>query len=125
MAGLRAWTWTPSTPSAFSYPDGRRPLDFIDILNVGCYTGREAPETALEDFNAGGAGELPPPKQFRRLARWRDRNKPGMPIWLTETGYGSAGPFGTDERTQAARLPRMVMLALANGTDKVFVYRES
>jgi hypothetical protein len=48
-----------------------------------------------------------------------------MPVWLSETGYDSAGPYGTDEYTQAARLPRMVMLALASGLDKVFVYRES
>ncbi len=48
-----------------------------------------------------------------------------MPIWMTETGYDSAGPFGTTEAIQAARLPRVVMLCLANGVDKVFVYRES
>jgi len=48
-----------------------------------------------------------------------------MPIWMTETGYDSAGPFGTTEAIQAARLPRVVMLCLANGVEKVFVYRES
>ena len=49
---------------------------------------------------------------------------PAMPIWMTETGYDSAGPFGTTEAIQAARLPRVVMLCLANGVEKVFVYRE-
>jgi hypothetical protein len=44
---------------------------------------------------------------------------------MTETGYDSAGPFGTTEAIQAARLPRVVMLCLAHGIDKVFVYRES
>ena len=44
---------------------------------------------------------------------------------MTETGYDSAGPFGTTEAIQAARLPRVVMLCLANGVEKVFVYRES
>ena len=44
---------------------------------------------------------------------------------MTETGYDSAGPFGTTEAIQAARLPRVVMLCLANGVERVFVYRES
>jgi hypothetical protein len=48
-----------------------------------------------------------------------------MPIWMTETGYDSGGSFGTNETVQAARLPRVVMLCLGFGVDKVFVYRES
>ena len=44
---------------------------------------------------------------------------------MTETGYDTGGPIGTNERTQAARLPRVVALCLANGIDKVMVYRES
>jgi len=55
----------------------------------------------------------------------RDRYAPRKPIWMTETGYDSAGPFGTTEAIQAARLPRVVMLCLAYGIEKVFVYRES
>lgn len=108
-----------------AYADGKRPLDFIDLLNVHFYSGRVPPEIATDDFNAGTVGDQTAEADFRRLAAWRDRWKRDMPIWLTETGYDSAGPYGTDERTQAARLPRVVMLALANGMDKVFVYRES
>jgi len=108
-----------------AYSDGKHPLDFIDVLNVHFYSGRIPPEVATDDFNAHEAGDTTAEEDLRRLVAWRDRHKPGMPIWLSETGYDSAGPYGTDERTQAARLPRVVMLALANGMDKVFVYRES
>lgn len=107
------------------YADGKCPLDFIDVLNVHFYSGRVAPEISRDDFNAQQTSELTAEDEFRRLLTWRDQHKPGMPVWLSETGYDSAGPFGTDERTQAARLPRVVMLALAAGIDKVFVYRES
>ncbi|HEY3281374.1 MAG TPA: hypothetical protein VGN26_03805 [Armatimonadota bacterium] len=111
--------------AAHRYADGKRPLDFVDILNVHFYSGRVAPEVSTDDFNARQTSDMTVEQEFRRLVAWRDREKPGMPIWLSETGYDSDGPFGTDERTQAARLPRVVMLALANGMDKVFVYRES
>ena len=109
----------------YTYADGKHPLDFVDVLNVHYYSGRVPPELATIDTNKPDTSELTAEEDFRRLAAWRDRYKPGMPIWLTETGYDSAGPYGTDERTQAARLPRMIMIALANGIDKVFVYRES
>lgn len=111
--------------ATYRYPDGKRSLDFVDILNVHFYSGRVPPEISTDDFNARQSGELTVEQEFGKLIAWRDRVKPGMPIWLSETGYDSAGPFGTDERTQAARLPRVVMLALASGIDKVFVYRES
>ena len=110
---------------SYAYADGKHPLDFIDILNVHFYSGRIPPEVATDDFNAHESGDTTAEEDFRRLVTWRDRHKPGMPIWLSETGYDSAGPYGIDERTQAARLPRVVMLALANRIDKVFVYRES
>lgn len=111
------------------YADGKKPLDFVDILNVHFYSGRIAPEVSTNDPNADRSGNLQGARTYeedlRRLIAWRDKNKPGMPIWMTETGYDSAGPFGTDEYTQAARLPRVVMMSLASGIDKVFVYRES
>jgi hypothetical protein len=110
---------------SYTYADGKHPLDFVDILNVHYYSGRIAPEIATDDFNARQSGATTVEEDLRRLLAWRDANKPGMPVWLSETGYDSAGPYGTDEYTQAARLPRMVMLALASGLDKVFVYRES
>lgn len=108
-----------------TYADGTHPLDYIDIVNVHMYTGRIPPEVARDDFNANQTSDATVEDDLRQLVAWRDRWRPGMPIWLTETGYDSAGPYGTDERTQAARLPRVVLIALASGMDKVFVYRES
>ena len=109
----------------FRYPDGKAPLDFVDVLSVHYYSGRVPPEVATGDGNTGRESDRRFAEHLRELVAWRDRHRPGLPIWLTETGYDSAGPIGTDERTQAARLPRVVALALANGADKVFVYRES
>jgi len=114
---------------SYRYPDGKRPLDFVDVLNVHYYSGRQAPETATIDTNVhrdvlGKGPGITYEDDLRSLVKWRDQYKPGLPIWLTETGYDSAGPFGTDERIQAARMPRVIMLALANGMDKVFLYRE-
>ena len=111
------------------YPDGKKPLDFVDMLNVHYYSGRVAPEIATVDSNADRSGSGQGANTFedglRRLVAWRDKNKPGLPIWMSETGYDSAGPSGTDEQTQAAQLPRVIMMALAAGVEKVFVYRES
>ena len=109
----------------FQYPDGKRPLDFVDVINVHFYSGQESPETCRTDGNANVTSTTTFPENLRELVAWRDRYAPGMPIWMTETGYDSAGSFGTTEAIQAARLPRVVMLCLANGVEKVFVYRES
>ncbi len=109
----------------YTYPDGKHPLDFIDVLNVHYYSGRQPPETATEDGNARVESGATFTRDIEDLVAWRDEYAPGMPIWMTETGYDSAGPFGTTEAVQAARLPRVVMLCLACGVDKVFVYRES
>ena len=109
----------------FRYADGKCPLDFADVINVHFYSGQEPPETCQTDGNANITSTTTFPENLRELTRWRDRYAPGKPIWMTETGYDSAGPFGTTEAIQAARLPRVVMLCLANGVEKVFVYRES
>lgn len=123
------------------YPDGKCPIDFADILNVHFYSGRQEPELATTDPNAFREGakaqqniavregvnieELQTyEKDLIDLVDWRNRLKPGMQIWLTETGYDVGGPIGRTERFQAAKLPRCLMIALANGLDKVFVYRE-
>ena len=108
-----------------TYADGKHPLDFVDMLNVHYYSGLVPPEIATKDGNADTVGERTFVQELQELVQWRDKHKPSMPIWMTETGYDSAGPFGTNEWTQSARLPRVVMLCLANGMDKVFIYRES
>ncbi len=107
------------------YDDGKCPLDFVDVINVHFYSGRTPPEIATVDANNAQGYEVPFPEHLKRLVEWRDRHKPGTPIWMSETGYDTAGPIGTNQWTQAARLPRVVALCLAGGLDKVFVYRES
>lgn len=113
----------------YKYSDGKTPLDFVDLLNFHFYSGRVAPEVATMDPNVYRTGEVQGGRTFEQemeaLAVWRDQYKPGAPIWLTETGYDTAGPYGLTERLQAARLPRLVMIALGHGVDKVFVYREA
>ncbi len=114
--------------SEFHYPDGKTPLDLVDIVNVHFYSGREEPELCGHDPNAVRSGAAQAgqtyPEQIANLVTWRDRNKPTARIWLTETGNDVGGPIGRTERYQAGKVPRAVMLALAGGIDKVFIYRE-
>ena len=111
------------------YGDGKTPLDLVDIVNVHFYSGRDEPETAGSDPNVHRGG--PPeagttyPEQLEDLVEWRDRLKPGAEIWMTETGNDVGGPIGRGERHQAAKVPRSVILALAAGVDRVFIYRET
>lgn len=113
----------------YTYPDGKTPLDFTDVFNMHVYTGKQEPETAITDPNANRDGAKPDDgdtyeNRLMALADWRDDLKPGMPIWMTEVGYDVGGPIGRSERLQAAKLPRCMMIALANGVEKIFVYRE-
>lgn len=108
----------------YTYADGTHPLDYMDVISVHYYSGRSAPELASNDANAKIAGTVLYEEQLKRLIEWRDTYKPKAPIWMTETGYDTGGPIGTDEHTQARRLPRMVMLCLAAGIERVYVYRE-
>ncbi len=116
------------TLRSHTYGDGKHPLDFVDVLNVHFYTGRCMPEEARINANTGTFGSTDPrtfEENLALLVAWRDRHKPGLPIWLTETGYETNAEFGVDERTQAAWLARDVLLILASGIDKVMVFRES
>jgi hypothetical protein len=109
----------------YKYPDGKCPLDFVELFSVHFYSGRTPPEIAARDVNNSQDLGVTVIEQLKRLVEWRDQYKPGAPIWMTETGYDTGGPIGTNEWTQAARLPRDVAMCLANGIDKVIVYRES
>lgn len=113
----------------YRYADGRRPVDFADILCVHYYSGKQQPEIATLDRNATRSGEAAPgaptyPESLRQLMDWRDDFAPGKPIWMTETGNDVGGPMGLGEWEQGAKIPRTAMLALAAGVDKVFIYRE-
>ncbi|MEX2673515.1 MAG: hypothetical protein WD294_15560 [Phycisphaeraceae bacterium] len=113
----------------YEYADGKRPLDFIDVLSVHTYTGEVAPERSAIDTNVDreGAtgGSVTHAENLRRLADWRDQHRPEMPIWMTETGYDTGGPRGVNEREQAAYNVRNTLMMLAAGIDKVIIYRES
>ncbi len=63
------------------------------------------------------------------VRRWRDGAAPGRLIWLTEIGWdtnsrveGGHSPLYAPEESAAAYLVRAVMLSLANGADKLFVF---
>lgn len=114
----------------YKYADGKTPLDYIDILNVHHYTGRVAPEIATMDINVNRDDDAKKGKhtyeeELQILDKWRKQYKPGMPIWLSEMGYDTGGPVAVTERTQAAYIVRNTMIALANGVEKVFLFRES
>jgi hypothetical protein len=113
----------------FRYDDGTCPLDLVDVINVHFYSGQQEPELALEDPNTRKVRDAGPAitylEQLDQLIAWRDDHKPTAQIWLTETGNDVGGPIGLTERKQAAKLPRVVMITLAKGIDKVFIYRES
>ncbi len=116
------------TMATYTYSDGKTPLDFTDVLSVHYYTGKQEPETATRDPNAnrtgkGEANSKTIEQYLMELADWRDKLKPGMPIWVTEMGYDVGGPIGRTERHQAGKLPRSCMIALANGIEKVMIYR--
>lgn len=116
---------TVDSMRTYTYADGTHPIDYTDMLSVHFYSGRTPPEIATYDSNNASDLSVAFDEQVRRTCEWRDRNRPGIPIWLTETGYDTGGPIGTNERTQSARLPRVVMISLHNGFDKVIVYREA
>ncbi len=113
---------------SYTYPDGKRPIDFVDILNVHHYCGQSPPELATVDTNVDRSGTKLGKRTYeqdlRELFRWRDKYAPGTPVWLTETGYDTHGNRAVGERNQAAWIPRDVMLALAAGMDKVILFRE-
>jgi hypothetical protein len=113
----------------YKYPDGKCPLDFTDVLSVHYYSGRTAPELATRNENFQRDGLPVQVRSFEKdldaLVAWRDKVKPTMPIWMSETGYDTGGPKGVDERLQASWLPRDIMMILASGIDKVQVFRET
>ncbi|MGO9113293.1 MAG: discoidin domain-containing protein [Thermoguttaceae bacterium] len=113
----------------YKYADGKCPLDFTDVLSVHYYSFRVAPELATLNSNTYRNGEAVQQQSFEQdlndLVAWRDKVKPTMPIWMSETGYDSGGPRGVDERLQACWLPRDIMMILASGIDKVQVFRET
>lgn len=120
------------TMRTFKYDDGKTPLDFTDVLNINYYSplgdigssyGTE-PEVS-STYDISHHHENVPFDRFidddlRTLVAWRDKNKPGMPIWFTKTGFDC----GMNERLETAWLPRGLMVELAAGVDKVMLPRD-
>jgi hypothetical protein len=111
------------------YADGKSALDFVDIMNIHYYCGTRAPEQAGWNTNVHRSNEKSSEPDFadkvKRLARWRDTYKPGVPIWLTEMGWDTIGGRFVSEKQQAAYLTRASVIAVSAGIDKYFVYREA
>ena len=63
----------------FRYADGKRPLDFVDVINVHFYSGQEPPETCRTDGNANVTSTTTFTENLRELADWRDRYAPASP----------------------------------------------
>lgn len=115
--------------ATYKYSDGKRPIDFSDIINVHFYSGKQNPETAKIDPNAQRNPDVKSngptyEDNLAALVAWRDKTKPKAEIWITETGNDVGGPIGLDERQQAAKIPRCVMMSIAAGVEKSFLYRE-
>ncbi len=112
----------------YRYPDGKHALDFMDIMNIHHYCGRKGPEESAANVNVNRSGPAPedPPYylQLRKLCQWRDKNKAGAPLWITETGWDTIGGKFVSETDQAAYLVRTGILSVAYGAEKVYIYRE-
>jgi hypothetical protein len=114
----------------FKYPDGKSPLDFVDVLSVHTYTGATPTERASKDTNVDrSAGEqgssVTQEETLRRLDAWRDQHRPNMPIWMSETGFDTGGPRAVSERDQAAYSVRNTLIMLGSGIDAVQIYRDT
>ena len=92
--------------SIIMYYDGR---NCFDIMNFHHYSNKNnEPEEFILYFNQLS-------KRFKRLEIHK-------PVWLTETGCSST-PNWTNEIIQAQRLPRIYLISLAFGIEKVFWYK--
>ncbi len=99
---------------------GRLPFDALNFhwfAKGQAGSGGKAPE-------AGGLMDV-----LQGMKQWRDRAAPRVPIWLTEFGWdtgsrggGHSSPLYAPEATAANYLIRAIMVALANGADRVFVF---
>lgn len=114
---------------SYHYPDGKRPVDFMDILNVHHYTGKVPPEIARIDTNAQRGPGVKPGLLFEEelfeVDAWRRTYLPGKEVWLTETGYDIGGPRAVSDLHQTAWLPRDLMVIFAGGVDRAHIFRET
>jgi len=82
---------------------------FFDIMNMHQYTYDKDPESLLD--------------VFRKLSDLLEKYKIRKTVWMTETGYPTKGKLSVSEVVQAQNLPRIYLIALSSGVDKVFWYK--
>lgn len=101
-------------------------FDRVNVVNVHYYTGPDAPELSLRNYNTG-SGSLQDGTIYGNLYDMlRATKRAGVSdgkqrqAWLTEFGWDTkAGPIVSDEE-QSAFLQRGFLLAFAAGIDKAF-----
>lgn len=123
------------TMRTFKYDDGKTPLDFTDVLNINYFStlGDHGSPYAIEPeitstYDISHHHEGMPFDRFfeddlRSLVAWRDKNKPGLPIWFTQVGF-DCSLVSLDERVQACWVPRGLMTILAAGVERVQLMRD-
>lgn len=91
------------------------------IVNSHFYTGTEPPEEGISDANFGGAARFKPLTAVEQLARISSlAHRFGKESWLTETGWDVTYGHAVPEELQGVYLPRIWLLSLQAGADKVF-----
>lgn len=111
--------------------DGRFPADVLNVHHY-CNTGNHPGDPRV---NMTGTGCHPEADDLRGrlsdLVRWRDKNLPGLPVWLSEVGYDThqnsvqrAVPHGgrSAESVQGLWLARTYLEAAAAGVDRCFLF---
>jgi len=119
----------------FKYDDGKTPLDFTDILSLNSFSplgdygsayGTEPELVSTYDIShhhEGSPYDRMMEQDLKNLVAWRDKYKPTMQIWFTQTGF-DGGINGMNERLNACWIPRGIMTQLAAGVDKVQLFRD-
>ena len=83
--------------------------DYFDIMNIHWYANKNnEPESFFEYFE----------KLHSIMAKYHINKS----VWFTETGCTTAAKYANED-TQARRLPRIFIISMACGMDKVFWYK--
>lgn len=100
-----------------------RVKDDFGVVNYHYYSGTVPPEHATSDINDGSETRS---TDMLVLDRFSEMNRmshaAGKEVWLTETGWDVTYGPAVGERLQAVYLPRMYLISLMTGVDKIFWY---
>ncbi len=93
----------------------------FSVVNYHYYTGQSPPELAVSNMNVGVDPEL---NRYAFVDHLREINRlakaHGKKAWFTELGWDVTYGPAVGIRNQARYLPRMYVLSLWAGTDKLF-----